>query len=104
MFFRVSDPMEALSSARIQMLPRGRQDSGGGRSIRRHRPVSLEPQRKSQANRKARFPEARVLIATLYFSTLADAQVALRAYNDFNNYRSHSSLGQQTRAVLPFDC
>jgi len=34
-----------------------------------------------------------------YFSTLAEAQVVLRAYqHDFNNHRPHSSLGQQTPA------
>ena len=34
-----------------------------------------------------------------YFSTLAEAQVVLRAYqDDFNNHRPHSSLGQQTPA------
>jgi putative transposase len=34
-----------------------------------------------------------------YFSTLAEAQVVLRAYqDDFNNQRPHSSLGQQTPA------
>jgi putative transposase len=34
-----------------------------------------------------------------YFSTLAEAQVVLRAYqDDFNNHRPHGSLGQQTPA------
>jgi len=34
-----------------------------------------------------------------YFSTLAEAAVVLRAYqDDFNNHRPHSSLGQQTPA------
>jgi putative transposase len=34
-----------------------------------------------------------------YFSTLAEAQVVLRTYqDDFNNHRPHSSLGQQTPA------
>ena len=34
-----------------------------------------------------------------YFSTLAEAQVVLHAYQaDFNNHRPHSSLGQRTPA------
>jgi transposase InsO family protein len=40
-----------------------------------------------------------------YFSTLAEAQVVLRAYQgDFNNHRPHSSLGQQTPAQFRAGC